>query len=125
MSAPSIISDAMDPATGDMRFDAAGQRIERGYPTVERVIRRLRTPRGQCVLDPTYGVDMSFVDKMTPDIGTRWTAAVREALAPEIASGSIDELVVAVDVVGSTLLYEVSFVDVRERARRSINLRVG
>lgn len=120
------IADAMDPGTGDLLFDASGSRPAHGFPTVERIIRRLRTPRGQCPLDPTYGVDMSFANKAYPDILARWTAAVREALAPEVSSGAIDELVIDADVDGSSLTYSVSFVDVRERARRTVsNLRAG
>lgn len=120
------ITDAMDPGTGDLLLDASGSRPARGIPTVERVIRRLRTPRGQCPLDSAYGVDMSFVDKAYPDIVARWSAAVREALAPEVTAGAIDELTIDVDVDGSMLTYAVSFVDVRERARRTVsNLRAG
>lgn len=118
-----LVSDVMDASTGDLEFDASGQRIKRGSATVERVKRRLRTPRGQCPLDPTYGVDMSFVDKAYPDLAARWNAAVREALAPEIARGAIDELVVSSEAVGSTLVYEVSFLDVLERERRTLSLR--
>lgn len=126
MSAAREVSDAMDPGTGDLRFDASASRIARGFPTVERVIRRLRTPRGQCLLDPAYGVDLSFADKAYPDIVARWTAAVREALAPEVTRGAIDELVVRVEIDGGSLVYEVEFVDVRERARRTLsNLRAG
>lgn len=120
-----LFSDAMNPGTGDTKFDASGQRIARGSATVERVIRRLRTPRGQCVLSPTFGVDMSFTDKAYPDLAARWNAAVREALAPEIASGAIDELVVSSEAVDSMLVYEVSFLDVREHARRTLSMRAG
>ncbi len=120
-----LFSDAMNPGTGDTELDASGQRIARGSPTVERVIRRLRTPRGQCVLDPTFGVDMSFTDKAYPDLAARWSAAVREALLPEITREAIDDLVVSSEAVGSVLVYEVSFLDVRESVRRTLSLRAN
>jgi hypothetical protein len=68
---------------------------------------------------------MTFVDKGYPDLAARWQAAVVEALRPEVASGSISDLAVTVDHANGHLLYSLSFVDVRERARRTItNLRV-
>lgn len=121
----SLVAEAMDPGTGVLLQDEAGQNFKRGDATLERVIRVLRTPRGQCVLDPSYGVDMSFVDKAHPDLAARWQAAVIEALRPEVESGAISDVAVSVDAVGGHLLYSVSFVDVLARARRTIgNLQV-
>jgi hypothetical protein len=121
-----MVSDAMHPGTGDTLQDESGQRVKRGSPTVERVIRCLRTPRGQCPLDPTFGVDMSFVDKAYPDVAARWRAAVFEALRHLTEAGLISDLTVSVDSAGGQLLYDVSFIDVRERARgrQTINLQV-
>lgn len=123
----SMVSDAMDAGTGDTLQDDSGQRVKRGSPTVERVIRCLRTPRGQCPLDPAFGVDMSFVDKAYPDLAARWRAAVFEALRHLVEEGLISDLAVSVDSVGSQLLYNVTFVDVRERTRgrQNLNFQVG
>lgn len=116
------VADAMDPGTGQLLQDANGQSWKRGQPVTELVIRVLRTPRGQCPLDPTYGVDMTFVDKAFPDIAARWRAAVLEALRPYVAKNLLAEVAVTADSEGGRLLYSVSFVDVRARARRSISL---
>jgi hypothetical protein len=115
---------AIDPGTGHYVLDASRQRLAYASATVQRVIRRLRTPRGQCLLDPTYGVDMSFTDKAYPDLAARWRAAVLDALKPEIDASAIADVSVTVDHANGHLLYNVRFLDVLARERRTLDLSV-
>ena len=119
------IADAMDPGTGQGLQDADGQSWKRGQPAAELVLRVLRTPRGQCQLDPAYGVDMTFLDKAYPNVAARWRAAVIEALRPYVAKTILSDIEVTAESDGGRLLYSVSFVDVRARARRTISLSLA
>lgn len=103
----------VDPQTGIWEYSDSTQSWPEGAPMLETVILALRTPKGRCLCDASFGLDYSVAQKATSDLAARWTSAVRECLSRWVRVGQLQDLQVLVDVEGSTLKYSVSFVDPR------------
>jgi len=103
----------VDAGTGLLGYDPVTQSWPDGPPMLETVILALRTPRGRCLADPTFGLDYSVAQKATSDVGSRWTSAVRDCLSRWVKSGQLQDLQVQVDVEVTSLFYAVSFIDPR------------
>jgi phage baseplate assembly protein W len=116
------VARELDPATGDLRMH--GVAWKRGAPLTEIVLRVLRTPRGSFLPKPTFGVDYSLVQKLTPASRSLWRAGVEAALRYLVDSGRMRDLQVIVDPpAGGRMLYAVDFVDVRQSERTQLRLQ--
>lgn len=109
------ITRKLDANTGLFELDTDGREWAAGEPATELVVRALRTPRGSCPLDPTYGIDVTAFARAWSNVGARVTAAIAEALAFLTRSGRIASLTVTVQTERDRLFYEVTFVDPRSR----------
>lgn len=114
------ITRTLDPNTGLFELDADGREWAEGQPATELVVRALRTPRGSCPLDPTYGIDTSSFSRAWPNVAVRVTAAITEALAFLTRPGRITNVTVTVQTERDRLFYEVRFVDPRARTTNAV-----
>lgn len=115
---------ALDPLSGDLRFNAATQAFVEGQPLAEVVLRVLRTPRGQCLADPGFGLDYATLDKASANLAARFDAAVRDALRFLTTPGLITDLALTVSADRSQLGFTLAFVDPRDSARTVIKDQV-
>lgn len=104
---------AFDPNTGDVSFDASRSTWATHPPALQRVLIALRTPLGGCLLDPTLGCDWGRVQKAGPSAGATCRSVILAGLQPLVADGSIRDVKVKADLKGASLLYEVTYTDVR------------
>lgn len=106
-----------DPASGEPLLDrATGEFRAATSPMLVVVCTTLRTQLGECLADPTMGVDWLSLDRKTRGVASDAAAKIRAALARYVTAGSISNLTVTVDTDGSTtarLTYRVTFTDVR------------
>lgn len=120
MSPPYAYTQRHDPTSGEPIL-VGNQRAESTAPQTERALMTLRTTRGLCLADPTFGVEWGRVDKLGTGAAATARAVISEALAYMVSDGSIASLTVEceVDVGRGMLLYEVTFTDPRldRRAR--------
>lgn len=103
----------LNPQTGDWTFTTTFPGSP--SPATELVKRILRTTKGQCLLDPTMGVDWAKVDPLGTGAASLADTLIRSALAGLVTRGVIAGLSVAVEVDGQAgrLLYAATFTDVR------------
>jgi hypothetical protein len=101
----------LDPGKGDYVF--AGTTWAQGSPMVEIVVRGLRTPRGRYLPDPTWGVDLSNVNKLLPTAAASLRAAILQFLQPYQKQNLIRNVTVATSQGNGFMTYEVDFFDVR------------
>ena len=106
---------AVDPKTGQVT--AWGSELRPGSPAAEIVLLTLRTPKGSYLPDPTEGVDLDLIQNATSNVAVLWKAEVERALSRYTQSGVIRDLHVTVEQNGTTLLYDVEFVDPRDTTR--------
>ena len=114
----------LNPQTGDWPYVASGTFVHAASPALEIVKRVLRTPRGSCPLDPAAGVDWTQVDPIGTNAEAAAESMLRSALTPLVQRGVISDLRVVsvrVDRELGRLLYELAFVDVRLRQRRTFS----
>jgi hypothetical protein len=111
---------AVDPATGDLQFNTYGQVWTEGQPMVQCVLHTLRTPRGQCLADPSFGLDYDTLDKAAANLGARFEAAARAALAWLTAPGLITDLAIAVTAERDRLQFALTFTDPRDNTRATV-----
>lgn len=116
---------AIDPSTGDVRFDDAVSGWEHQHPTAWLIASVLRTMRGAAKRDPSFGVDWASVRTQTPSAKAQAEAAIRVALDRYVRRGQFVLLAVEADVAGSTLLARVTFRDPRDTTARSVRQRVA
>jgi len=114
------VTRKLDPATGQWVLDADGRTYARGQPATELVVRALRTPRGSCPLDPTYGLDVSRLDRARPDLAVTAQSAITAALAFLTSAGRITDLRVTASAERDRLVYSVDFYDPRARTRATV-----
>ncbi len=114
------ITRTLDPNTGLFELDDDGREWAEGQPATELVVRALRTPRGSCPLDPTYGIDTSSFARAWPNVAARVTTAIGEALAFLTKPGRITGLTVTVKAERDRLFYEVRFTDPRARTTNAV-----
>jgi hypothetical protein len=114
-----------NPTTGEVLID--GNRwVTATSPMIEVVLMALRTSRGLCAADPTFGVDWKRVRKFVTGTPATARAVIEEGLRYLVTAGQVADLTVEVeaDVRAGLLLYVVSFtdprLDVRGRIRGSI-----
>jgi hypothetical protein len=108
-----------DPGSGELRFDAMAQTWVEGQPMVECVLAALRTPRGQCLTDPAFGLDFDGLDKAAPNLAAQFEAAARAALAFLTGPGLITDLSFTVTAGGSRLSFTLAFTDPRDNTRHT------
>lgn len=109
--------------TGDVGWVSGRNTWERAAsPVTERVRFVLATPRGECLFDPTLGVDWRRVDRLRTDAGTTAEASIRAALKPFVDTQEIRDVAVRVDVfpVRGLIAFEVEFVDTKLKALRRV-----
>lgn len=109
------ITRRLDPNTGLFDLDTDGRDWAEGEPATELVIRALRTPRGSCPLDPEYGLDVSSLDRVWPNLAARVTTAIGDALAFLTRTRRITDLRITVQTERDRLAYAVRFYDPRAR----------
>lgn len=114
------VARAVDPGTGDLRFDPLAQSWVEGQPMTQVVLRVLRTPRGQCLADPTFGLDYDTLDKAAPNLAARFEAAVRAALAFLTGPRLITDLALTVSADRDRLRFTLAFTDPRDNARATL-----
>lgn len=85
---------------GDVRLDDSPR---------SDVLLALRTPRGGCPLDPTFGDRTYEIEKVTRAARRLAESFTREALAHLVASKRIRDLDVSADIVGRALVRRVSY----------------
>lgn len=102
---------ALDPGTGYIRV--SGNTWVPGSPMVEVVLRIIRTPKGTFLPDPNFGVDYSLVEKARTNSGATFRAELSRALRTLVTTNAIRDLAIQVETKGTTLLWQIDFVDVR------------
>jgi hypothetical protein len=113
-------SRRLDPVTGEYVFDEAANRLERGHPGAERLVRLLRTRKGRAARDPNYGIDLDGLENDSPNAPAVAAQRVRAAVAPYIAAGIYRSVAVTVERTGGSggeparLMVLVEFVDPRD-----------
>ncbi len=111
-----------DPTSGEVVFD--GNRWSSSpSPMAEVVLMALRSRRGQCLADVTFGVPWDRVRKLGTGAAAAAKAAIEEGLRYLVSEGSIARLAVEaeVDAQRGALLYSVTFTDPRLDRRVRIN----
>ncbi len=114
------ITRTLDPNTGLFELDDDGREWAEGQPATELVVRVLRTPRGSCPLDPSYGIDTTAFARAWPNVAARVTAAITEALAFLTRTARITNVTVTVQTERDRLFYEVRFIDPRARTTNAV-----
>lgn len=102
---------SLDAGTGDVKL--AGGTWAAGLPSAEKIIRRLRSPRGRYLPDPTFGLDVRALQKAGPTAAKDVRAALLDAVAPLVTAGDIRVANLTITVTGTTVLYDLDFVDLR------------
>jgi len=105
------VTKALDSATGDYKF--SGSVHTRGSPMREIIIRILRTPKGQCLANPSFGIDLSLVRKQFPNTAQNLKNSISQAVKYLVDQNLISNLEISVDsdTSTSTLKYQISFTD--------------
>lgn len=105
------VTKALDPATGDYKF--SGSVHTRGSPMREIIIRILRTPKGQCLANPNFGIDLSLVRKQFPNTAQNLKNSISQSVKYLVDQNLISNLEISVDsdTSTSTLKYQISFTD--------------
>lgn len=110
---------SLDAQTGQWDYTTAF--VAATSPALELVTRILRTRRGQCLGDPSMGVNWGAVDPLGTNAAETAEAVIRAGLAPLVSRGDIAGVVIKVTVDGAAgrVLYSVDFTDVRLRTRQT------
>ena len=105
----------INPLTGDIEFDTLTNRWKQGPPAVVRAVLTLRTVKGSCGVDPTFGVDWKKIDKLSPNSPALARELVLAAMRPMVNDGSIRDLKVSAEMrlVQGVLVISLEFLDVR------------
>ena len=123
MSAPVYaVTRKRNPTTGEVLID--GNRwVTATSPMIEVVLMVLRTSRGLCAADPTFGVDWNRVRKFVTGTPATARAVIEEGLRYLVTAGQIADLTVeaTADVRAGLLVYTVSFTDPRLDRRARVN----
>jgi hypothetical protein len=109
-------------STGEVVFDGTRWAVS-ASPMVEVVLMVLRTTRGTCAADPTFGVDWRRIRKFVTGTPATARAAIEEGLRYLVTDGQIAGLSVETeaDVRRGLLAYSVTFTDPRLDRRVRIN----
>lgn len=105
------VTKALDPLTGDYKF--SGSVHTRGSPMREIILRILRTPKGQCLANPNFGVDLSLVRKQFPNSAQNLKNSILQSLKYLVDQKLISNLTVTTESESTQgiIKYQVSFTD--------------
>lgn len=99
----------LDPSTGDLVLDD-GMVVGADSVALGHVLWTLRTPRGACLVAPTFGVDWSLARLDVPGADVALRRELERALRWIVDAGSMTDLAVRVTREGrGRLRWEVSF----------------
>jgi hypothetical protein len=101
----------LDSGTGERVM--AGGTWAAGLPSAEKIIHRLRTPKGRYLPDPTFGIDLRALQKLGPTSPKDIRAAIVTALDPLVTAGDIRITALSVIVNHTTVTYALDYVDLR------------
>jgi len=105
---------ALDPVTGEVQFDDKRATWKAGHPTGEKVLRCLRTPKGSAARDPSYGVDYGRLDNARDGAAEIARTEITQALKRYTDRGEIRDLVIQVEVDGTSVIFTISWRDPRD-----------
>ena len=116
------IARQLDPATGDVVL--LGSTWANGSPLTEIVVRVLRTAKGTYLPDQAFGLDLSALNKASPNAPAVLEKAIRNALAFLVRQGLLTNLQVTVERQGTALAFQVAFTDPRNQSKDAVRDKV-
>jgi hypothetical protein len=123
MTTPYTITRKRAPTTGEPLMAAAPNANRwaiAAAPMTEPVAMTMRSQLGACALDPSLGVNWRAIDKLRTGASATARFVIEQALARYVTAGLIANVVVAAEVVGARVEWDVAFTDPRTKTRPRI-----